>query len=166
MELPLGLLSSLGNCGCEGPGELPGLRLGGEPDQEGLLLSGVRSAEIGLLSCVGDCGSRGDCDQDLECLKGMKLAEVGCGGVCNIPVQCLSGDGVLLSPHLLLILAEWTSVICWWYRLNGLLSSLGGDSGRGALGEKPGLHGGEGDPKGLNGSHGELLSGVCDKDLE
>ena len=105
----IGLLSSLGKCGCERPGELPELRLGGEPDQEGLLLSGVRSAEVGLLSYVGDFGSLGD----LEGL--MELAEVGCGGVCcSLPGLYLSGDSVL-SPLLLLdvILAVWISVICW-----------------------------------------------------
>ena len=107
----IGLLSSLGKCGCEGgPGELPGLRLGEESDKVRLLLSGVRSAEIGLLSCIGDCGSLGDCDRDLECLTGIAV----CRGVYNIPGLYLSGDGVL-SPLLLLdaILAEWTSVICW-----------------------------------------------------
>ena len=52
----IGLLPSLGKCRCGEPGEFPDLCLGGEPDQERLLLSGVRSAEMGLLLYVGDCG--------------------------------------------------------------------------------------------------------------
>ena len=91
----------------------------------------------------------------------MELAEVGCGEVCcNILGLYLSGDGVL-SPFLPLgvILAEWTSVIYWWYRLNGLLSSLG-ERERG--GEIPGLPGGVGVPRGLKG----LSSGDFDQDVE